>query len=118
MSFILFLIALILVVSLSFIGIIFTLIKSAVYFNSGILKRYFFNLAISLDQFGNVALGPLLNVVMISKKSKHKFGDEDETISSVLGKNKRDKSLIYWGKRLDALLDGLDSNHSIKSIEK
>jgi len=117
MSFVLFILAFILVVCSSFIGIIGTIIKSVIYWNQGILNTYFFKLAISLDQFGNVCCGPLLNYILISKESKHKFGDPDETISSVLGKNKKNDTLIYWGLRLDALLDGLDENHSINSIE-
>jgi hypothetical protein len=118
MSFLLFLIAFILVVSFSVIGMVFTIIKSLVYFNSGILKSYFFRLAVSLDQFGGVAIGGLFNAIMISKKSLNKFGDPDETISSVLGKNKREGTLIYWGVVLESLLDYFDPNHSIKSIEE
>ena len=118
MNFLLFLIAFILVVSFSIVGVVFTIIRSIIYFNSGILKNYFFRLAVSLDQFGGVAIGGLFNAVMISNKSANKFGDPDETISSVLGKNKRDGTLIYWGLMLDSLLDYFDPNHSIKSIEK
>jgi 8-oxo-dGTP diphosphatase len=41
----------------------------------------------------------------------------DETISSVLGKNKKANTLSKIGKGLDWILDILDKNHSIKSIE-
>ena len=47
----------------------------------------------------------------------YKFGDEDETISSVLGKNKLTKTLTKTGKTLDWILEKLDRNHSIESIE-
>jgi hypothetical protein len=53
----------------------------------------------------------------LKKKSKHRFGHPDETISSVLGKNKRDNTLTKLGAILSNVLDFLDENHSIKSIE-
>lgn len=83
------------------------------YFNS-----YFKRLAISLDQFGNVACGGLFNVTLIKRGSENKFGNPDETVSSVIGKNKVENSLSLAGKVLDWVLDRLDKNHSIKSIEK
>lgn len=118
MNFVLFLIALILVLVFTPIGLVFTIIKSCIFWNRGILKKYFFSLAISLDQFGNVAMQGFFNICMVSNKSKHKFGNPDETISSVLGKNQKANTLIYPGKRLVALLDALDKNHSLKSIEQ
>lgn len=60
----------------------------------------------------------LFNKILISSYSEHLFGNPDETISSVLGKNKRKGTLIYLGKRLDAWLNGIDKDHSIKSIEE
>ena len=75
------------------------------------------NLAISLDQFGNVAMASLFNFLLIYSVV-NTFGNPDETISSVLGKNKVNGTLTYLGKRLDALLNGIDKNHSIKSIEE
>ncbi len=116
MSFLLFLIAFILVAIFTPIGMIATIIKSAILRNKGILKEYFFNLAISLDQFGNVALSSPFNIILIKKGSSHKFGDPDETISSVLGKNQKAATLVYLGKRLVALLDYLEEDHSLKSI--
>jgi len=118
MNLLLFIIAFLLVAIFTPFGIVFTIIKSILYFNSGILKSYFFRLAISLDQFGNVVMTGFFNLVMISKESKFKFGNPDETISSVLGKNKLNNSLIWFGKLLDKILNKLEENHSIKSIEK
>jgi len=112
MSLILFLISFILVVIIVPIGIILTTI-----FNFKKLNKYYFNLAISLDQFGNVAMSGMFNLILI-KSSHNLFGNPDETISSVLGKNKLDGNLMYLGRRLDALLNGIDKNHSIKSIEQ
>ena len=81
------------------------------------LDDYLFNCALATDQHANVFLAKLFNDVMI-KTNGHKFGNPDETISSVLGKNKLMGKLSYFGKCLDFLLHLLDNNHSIKSIEE
>jgi hypothetical protein len=81
-------------------------------------KQWFLNLAISKDQYGNVLGMYLFNDLLILKKSKHRFGSPDETISSVLGKNKREGTLTKIGQILSNVLDFLDHNHSIKSIEE
>ena len=77
---------------------------------------YFFTLAIAIDQLGNVAMGRLFNDIMI-KPNRDRFGDEDETISSVLGKNQINGTLKPFGKFLVKVLDKFEDNHSIKSIE-
>jgi hypothetical protein len=118
MNFILFIIAFLLVAILTPLGFFATLIKSILKFNNSILNDYFFSLALSLDQLGNVAMAKLFDFILIKKNSKNKFGNPDETISSVLGKNQKAETLAYFGKRLNALLNFLDKNHSIKSIEK
>ena len=71
------------------------------------LGRWVMNVLISLDQFGNSILG----------------GDPDETISSRLGRVKRKwDGKIPWGRPMaritDWLLDKIDKNHSIDSIEE
>jgi hypothetical protein len=75
-------------------------------------------MAIGVDQLGNTTATQLFNHALIKLTSAHKFGDPDETISSVLGKNKREESLTLIGKGLTWLLDSLDPNHAIKSIEQ
>lgn len=80
------------------------------------IGQYFFTCAIAIDQAGNVFCSELFNDILI-RKDGHLFGDEDETISSVLGKNKIKGTLTYSGKMLDALLNIIDNNHSIDSIE-
>lgn len=80
-------------------------------------QAYFKNCAISIDQVGNTIGYKLFNDLFI-KKYGHKFGNPDETISSVLGKNKLQNKLSIAGKILDWILNKLDPGHSIKSIEK
>ncbi|GMN10836.1 hypothetical protein MTsPCn9_30000 [Croceitalea sp. MTPC9] len=72
--------------------------------------------AISIDQLGNVIMQHLFNLIWI-KKGGYKFGNRDETISSVLGKNKQLNMLTGFGKAIDKLLDVIDPNHSLNSID-
>lgn len=79
-------------------------------------NQYFLKVAISIDQMGNVAMQELFNDMLI-KNRDYPFGDEDETISSVIGKNLKYGNLTTLGKALNAVLDFLDPNHSLNSIE-
>jgi len=81
-------------------------------------KKYLYNIARGIDQLGNVVCGQLFNLTLIYLSSIHKFGNEDETISGVIGKNKRKNTLTVIGRLLDALLDAIDKNHSIDAIEE
>lgn len=72
--------------------------------------------AISIDMAGNVLLAPVLNNVAI-QKGGYRFGRRKETISSVLGKNKVAKTLSRFGNGIATLLDYIDKNHCIKSID-
>lgn len=71
------------------------------------LRRWSINILLAVDQLGNALAG----------------GDPDETISSRLGKIKRDHGgIIPWwphplAKVLDWCLERIDPNHSIDAIE-
>ena len=80
------------------------------------LSGYYYKLALSIDQLGNVAMSRIFNDILI-KPNRDRFGNEDETISSVLGKNQINGTLKPIGKFLVFLLDKLDKDHSINSIE-
>jgi len=73
-------------------------------------------ISISLDQLGNVLMQHLLNKIMILKGG-YKFGNRDETISSVLGKNIEMNTLSKFGKGLNSILDAIDMGHSLNSID-
>jgi hypothetical protein len=99
------------------------------------LRQYFFAIAISIDQKGNVVMQELFNDILIRPKYKrigfehipdkmnyvtiqpYLFGHEDETISSVLGKNKVKGTLTWCGHILERILHLIDPGHSEKSIE-
>ena len=77
---------------------------------------YFKSSAVNLDRFGNSEFRTLFNLTL-KKKEGYKFGNMEETISSVLGKNQRDNTLSFAGKVLVWILDLLDKNHCEKSIK-
>ena len=93
------------------IGAILSLFK-------GGFNQWNLDLAIAKDQYGN-ALGKYVwNGLLINKHSVHLFGNIDETISSVLGKNKRDRTLTFLGIFFDKILEAIDPNHSEDSIDE
>ena len=118
LSFLLFILSFILVSVFAPLGVMFTIIKSAILLDVDYIKDYFMKMAISLDQFGNVSMSRLFNILLITSNSENLFGNPDETISSVLGKNKINSTLAPLGILLDSILNRLDNNHSINAIEK
>lgn len=107
----------ILVPLLSIITIIGYTIICIITFKFKKLSFYLYNAAISTDQVGNSYCFPLLNKTLIKKGFNHSFGNPDETVSGVLGKNKRDNNLTKFGLLMDIFLEKLDNNHTLKSIE-
>lgn len=80
------------------------------------LSYRFWKMALTFDQSGNVFCADMFNAILIT--TGHKFGDEDETISSVLGKNKRTGTLTFLGKGLSWTLNQIDRNHVEIAIEE
>ena len=76
--------------------------------------KYIWNLLVSLDQFVNVLLSPLLNVAL---NPVVKFGNPDETLSSVFGKN-IEQGACRGCMIICKLLHGIDPNHCQKHIER
>ncbi|MEI7510103.1 MAG: hypothetical protein WCJ62_11645 [Flavobacterium sp.] len=115
MGFLLFIIATILKLTLFpllyLIGAITSIVK-------GGFNQWNLDLAIAKDQYGN-ALGKYVwNGLLITKHSKHLFGNIDETISSVIGKNKRDRTLTFLGIFVENILEAIDPNHSENAIDE
>jgi len=115
MGILLYFIALILFVPLTIINFFVVL------FNYGLkwitINQFFHETAVDIDRFGNRNFRTLWNVTL-KLKNGYKFGDDRETISSALGKNKRDNTLSKTGNILCVVLDFLDENHCIKSIKE
>ncbi|MGB0869458.1 MAG: hypothetical protein ACPGSD_07660 [Flavobacteriales bacterium] len=76
-----------------------------------------YDLALCIDQLANVMFQELFNKIFV-KGQYYAFGNPDETISSVLGKNKKLNTLTSFGRLIDRFLSKLDRNHTIKSIEE
>lgn len=78
-------------------------------------KGYFRSSAITIDKLANREFRTLWNK-KLRTESGYKFGAENETISSALGKNQRDGTLTKSGKRLVKVLDFFEKEHCLKSI--
>ncbi len=81
----------------------------------GNIDRYLWEEAFEIDVFANRSFRTLWNLTLRTEEG-YEFGKEGETISSAIGKNKRDGTLSKIGWVLDFILDIFDDNHSIKSI--
>lgn len=76
---------------------------------------YFKSSAVNLDKFGNREFRTLFNKVLINDKG-YRFGNIEETISSVLGKNQLTGTLTKCGLILVWVLDKIENDHALKSI--
>lgn len=80
------------------------------------LNEWYYTMALSVDQFGNVATSTLLQLIL-TKKLNHPFGNPDDTVSYVIALNRRDGYLTGWGRFFARVLDKIDKNHLQKAIE-
>jgi 8-oxo-dGTP diphosphatase len=112
----LFVISIILMVITGPIGLIYGLFYTLFTKSIRGVGEYCMQIADSIDQLGNVVMQHLLNDIWI-KPTGYKFGNRDETISSVLGKNERDKTLSRFGQWIVDILNALDQNHTLNSID-
>jgi len=112
----LFIISVILLVLTGPIGLLYGFLNRLLSKGINGLGAYFLELAISIDQLGNVLMQHLFNTLWITKDG-FAFGNRDETISSALGKNKQLETLTAFGKAIDKILDVIDPNHSLNSID-
>lgn len=112
-GFLLFIIATILSILTLPIGIAFTAIWNL--FNKKFNER-FLQIAISIDQNGNVIMQDVFNG-LFKKRGGCSFGNPNETISSVLGKNESAKTLSKFGNLIAIILNKIDPNHTFNSID-
>jgi hypothetical protein len=110
MGFLLFIIASLLTLLFGWAGLIYSLFTN----NIG---KYFKQLAVALDQFDNVLMQDLFNLIMI-KRGGAKFGKEDETISIVVGKNLKTNTLTCLGWLIAKTLNKIETQHTDKAIEE
>ena len=108
-------IAIILLYLLLPVIIMFMILKYIFTGNKKMLAVWFFRTAREIDIFANVVGAEFWNAVFITDGG-YKFGNPKETISSVLGKNQRDKTLTLVGDALRWVLDRIDEDHCLNSI--
>ena len=77
------------------------------------IASYLWHVFITIDQAVNTILGPILNFIM---NPVYAFGDPDETLSSVFGKNVELGSCRAC-HFMCRILHFFDTNHCKKSIE-
>ncbi len=112
----LFFISIILFVLTAPLGLIYGLLRKFIVKGITGLGEFSLKIAISVDQLGNVLMQHLLNSLWV-KTGGYKFGNRDETISSALGRNNRLGTLTAFGRSIDKILDLIDPNHSLNSID-
>ena len=79
------------------------------------LSVWFWRTARAIDIFANVNGAEFFNAIFIIEGG-YKFGNPQETISSVIGKNQRDKTLSLAGNILRWMLDRISQDHCLNSI--
>ena len=95
--------------------IIFMILKYILTGNRKMLTVWFYRTAREIDLFSNVVGAEFWNAVFITDGG-YKFGNPKETISSVLGKNQRDKTLTLLGDLIRWVLDRIEKDHCLNSI--
>jgi len=90
----------------------FTIINFFVVSNK---KGYFLSTARNIDIFANREFRATWNKILKTEQG-YQFGTIGETISSALGKNQRDNTLTKTGKILCSILNFIDKDHCINSI--
>lgn len=116
-SFLLFGIAFVLLVTTTPIGFVYALLRQLLSRKIKTLQFYFIEVALALDNAGNVIMQHLLNdTLLIKNTNTYQFGNKKETISSVIGKNHLTNTLSPLGKALNAFLNFIDKDHSLNSV--
>ena len=109
---ILYIVACILFIPISIINFIVVLFEYGFYWKT--INGYLKKTALHIDIFGNEEFKTLWNKVLIQSNSKYQFGKQGDTISKVLGKNYKSKTLKLTGKLLVLILG---KKHCINSIK-
>lgn len=114
MEILLYIVAKILYLIISPITMLYAIVKLT--FKGG-LKKYFYDMALSIDQLGNVMIAPMANDVLIKKDAPKLYGNPDETISHVTGVNYVNQTLTSFGYFVAHTLDAVDENHVEKAVK-
>jgi len=91
-----------------------------IYFNA--MSKYYYNKAFSLNEHGNASFYSLFNDLLIPPNG-HRFGNPNERLSQVFGKNKIDKTIypfgLFWAKMINKVAYKMgDTDHVQKAAER
>jgi len=106
-------VAILLIVPLGAIGFIYSVVSRMLRAAS----YYFWQVAVAIDELGNTICQDLFNDLMI-KKGGHRFGNSNETVSYVLGVNKKNGKLYWIGAALSYILHLIDKYHVEKAADR
>ena len=116
-SLLLFCIAFVLFFTTAPFGFLYAVIRQSMVKRVHSLSIYFLELALALDNAGNVLMQHVLNdALLIKNQNTYLFGNKMETISSVIGKNLVTHTLSPTGLLLNTFLHCIDKDHSLNSI--
>jgi len=115
-GYLLFLIARVVVVLSSPLGVLYTLIRRVVLGQSKTLGKYYIDMAYLYDVFVNVCWGDFFNDVF-KKWNAYPYGDHQDSISRVLGKNKALQQLTRFETWVANWLNKLDRDHVEKAAK-
>jgi hypothetical protein len=116
-SLLLFCIAFVLFFITAPIGFLYAVVRQSLVKRVHSLSVYFLELALALDNAGNVLMQHVLNdTLLIKNENTYLFGNKMETISSVIGKNLVTHTLSTIGFFLNTFLHWIDKDHSLNSI--
>ena len=124
---------------IGFVGsLIMLTIKAKILGFLSMVNNMFRGISIAIDQLAQPFVAPFFNwamlrtrewkpgeeppkgvnfVVIGNKVQVHKFGNVDETLSSVYGKNEALGTLTRFGQLVMVILNIIDRDHGLKSIE-
>lgn len=114
MEILLYIVAKLMYLILAPITMLYAIIKLT--FKGGLME-YFYNLALSIDQLGNVMIAPMANDLLLKKDAPKLYGNPDETISHVTGVNYVSETLTDFGYFVAHTLDAVDKDHVTKASE-
>jgi hypothetical protein len=94
---------------------VYMVLKRLINGNGKMIKVWSWKVSRAIDVFANIHGSEIFNDLLI-KKGGYKFGNPQETISSVLGKNQVEETLTILGNIIRAILDIIEYGHCILSI--
>lgn len=97
-------------------GVIYTVVRRVILKKAKTLGGYYVDMAYLYDVLVNVCYGDFLNDVL-KKWDAYQYGDKEDSISLVLGRNKALQRLTRFEKWVADQLNKLDKDHVEKAAQ-